>query len=96
MQLSLNEYGSGLLPEARLTPADRLLLADGALDGMLRVREPARGGIEVEATSHVGVVRLEACEIRVLPKYLGSGLDVLRMLDYARAGPDASCRPTRN
>ncbi|MYV73986.1 hypothetical protein GT352_08550 [Streptomyces sp. SID1046] len=86
MQLSLNEYGSGLLPEARLTPADRLLLADGALDGMLRVREPARGGIEVEATSHVGVVRLEACEIRVLPKYLGSGLDVLRMLDYATGG----------
>ncbi|MEU9083668.1 hypothetical protein [Streptomyces sp. NPDC048357] len=86
MRLSLNEYGSGLFPEARLTPADRLLLADGALDGMLRVREPAGGGIEVEATSHVGVVRLEACEIRVLPKYLGSGLDVLRMLDYARGG----------
>ncbi|MFF2192913.1 McrC family protein [Streptomyces sp. NPDC058157] len=86
MRLSLSEHGSRVFPGACLTPADRRLLADGALDGMLRVRESAGGGLEVEATAYVGVVRLEACEIRVLPKYLGGGLDVLRMLDYAAGG----------
>lgn len=83
---SLREYDRAVLPGVRLTDADRRLLADGALDPVLRIRELAGDRLEVEARAYVGVVRLDACEIRVLPKHLGDGLDVLRMLEYAADG----------
>ncbi|MFI5762947.1 McrC family protein [Streptomyces sp. NPDC051563] len=84
--LSLREYDRAVLPGIRLTGADRRLLADGVLDPVLRIRELAGDCLEVEARAYVGVVRLDACEIRVLPKHLGDGLDVLRMLEYAADG----------
>ncbi|MFF6790244.1 McrC family protein [Streptomyces filamentosus] len=83
---TLREYGRLVLPGVRLSEADRLLLEDGALDGRLTVRELSGGRIEVTAGPYVGVVRLDACEVRVVPKYLGGDLDVLRMLDYAWGG----------
>ncbi|MFF8838939.1 McrC family protein [Streptomyces sp. NPDC015130] len=81
--LELGEYGSAVFRGVRLTDADRRLLADGALDARLRVRELAGEKVEVTAAQYVGSVRLDGCEIRVRPKYLGTELDVLRMLDLA-------------
>ncbi|MET7740757.1 hypothetical protein [Streptomyces sp. NPDC005385] len=49
----------------------------------LQVRELAHGRVEFSAGSYVGVVRLDACEVRVLPKHLGEELDVLRMVEFA-------------
>ncbi|MFH9724493.1 McrC family protein [Streptomyces sp. NPDC017254] len=86
----LREYGQHVLPGIRLTDADRRLLEDRALDGRLRVRELTGDRLEVTAGPYVGVVRLDACELRVLPKYLGGDLDVLRMLDYAWGGTGAA------
>ncbi|MET8503718.1 hypothetical protein ABZV60_03580 [Streptomyces sp. NPDC004787] len=79
----LPEYRTEVFDRVRLSDADRRLLAGGALAGRLRVREPASGHVEVTSYQHVGTVRLDGCEIRVRPKYLGTGLDVLRMLDLA-------------
>ncbi|MFB7514330.1 McrC family protein [Streptomyces sp. NPDC056144] len=83
---TLREYGRLLLSDVRLSEGDRRLLEDGTLDGRLDVRERSGGRIEVTAGPYVGVVRLDACELRVVPKYLGGELDVLRMLDYAWGG----------
>jgi 5-methylcytosine-specific restriction enzyme subunit McrC len=41
----------------------------------------------VSATSWIGVVRFHDVEIRVVPKYAGGDLGVLRMLDYASGLP---------
>lgn len=79
----LREYGSAVFEGIRLSDADRRLLADGRLDARLRLRELAGGKLEVTAYQYVGAVRLDGCEIRVRPKYLGTELDVLRMLDLA-------------
>ncbi|MEU7036732.1 hypothetical protein ABZ958_24045 [Streptomyces sp. NPDC046237] len=87
---TLREYGQRVFSGIRLTDADRRLLEDGALEGRLRVRELTGDRLEVIAGPYVGVVRLDACELRVLPKYLGGDLDVLRMLDYAWGGSGAA------
>ncbi|MGA4839292.1 McrC family protein [Streptomyces sp. G45] len=86
----LREYETAVVEGVRLGPADRARCADAALAGRLAVRELARDRLEVTAHQHVGVVRLDACEIRVRPKYLGEDLDVLRMLAYAA---DGTCPP---
>ncbi|MGW2304682.1 McrC family protein [Streptomyces sp. NPDC001809] len=86
---ALREYGRVVLPGVRLTEADRRLVESGALDGRLRLRELRGDRLEATAGPYVGVVRLDACELRVLPKYLGGELDVLRMLDYAWGGSGA-------
>ncbi|WP_314412573.1 McrC family protein [Streptomyces kroppenstedtii] len=85
--ITLREYETRVVEGIRLSAADRLLCAGEELATRLRVRELARGRLELAAGPFVGVVRLDACEIRVLPKYLGEELDVLRMLEYA-AGRD--------
>ena len=46
-----------------------------------------RGRVRVTATSWIGVVRLRDVELRVVPKYAGGDLGVLRMLDYASGLP---------
>ncbi|MEU3477837.1 McrC family protein [Streptomyces sp. NPDC033754] len=79
----LREYETGVFAGVSLTEADRRLLGDGALSSRLRVRELAHGKLEVTATQYVGSLRLDGCEIQVRPKYLGTELDVLRMLDLA-------------
>ncbi|MGW1929544.1 McrC family protein [Streptomyces sp. NPDC001919] len=88
-RLALREYGREILPGVRLTEADRRLVESGALDGRLRLRELRGDRLEATAGPYVGVVRLDSCELRVLPKYLGGELDVLRMLDYAWGGSGA-------
>nr|WP_202455545.1 hypothetical protein [Streptomyces sp. SID8367] len=86
----MREYGSAEFDGVRLSAADRRAVADERFARRLRVRELAGGRIEVSAGQYVGVVSLDGCEIRVEPKYLGTGLDVLRMLHIAvGAAPDA-------
>ncbi|GAA3078651.1 hypothetical protein GCM10017562_54120 [Streptomyces roseofulvus] len=81
--LELTEYATRVFDGVRLTEADRRLLAGGAFDGRLRLRELRGDRLEVAAAQYVGTVRLEAAEIRVVPKHLGGELDVLRMVDHA-------------
>ncbi|MGW7205182.1 McrC family protein [Streptomyces sp. NPDC054837] len=82
-EVELREYGTTVVEGVRLGPADRALCGSERLATRVRIRELAGGRLEVTAGPWVGVVRLDACEIRVLPKYLGTQLDVLRMLEYA-------------
>ncbi|MBB4982701.1 MULTISPECIES: McrC family protein [Streptomyces] len=84
--LELAEYTTRVFDGIRLAEADRRLLADGSLDARLRLRELRGERLEVTAAQYVGTVRLEAAEIRVVPKYLGGDLDVLRMVDHAWGG----------
>lgn len=84
--LELVEYDTEVFRDVSLTDTDRCLLTDTPLRSRLRVRELSGGRVEVTAYQYVGTVRLESCEIRVLPKYLGTDLDVLRMLDHAWGG----------
>ncbi|MFF3710488.1 McrC family protein [Streptomyces phaeochromogenes] len=81
--VTLREYETRVVEGVRLSSADRALCSGEQLAGRLQVRELAGGRVELTAGPCVGVVRLDACEIRVLPKYLGEELDVLRMLEYA-------------
>jgi 5-methylcytosine-specific restriction enzyme subunit McrC len=82
-EIELHEYETRVVEGIRLGPADHALCASEQLAPRLRVRELAGGRLEIAAGPCVGVVRFDACEIRILPKYLGSELDVLRMLEYA-------------
>ncbi|WP_369262666.1 McrC family protein [Streptomyces sp. R35] len=81
--ITLREYETRVVEGVRLSTADRSLCAGEQLAARLQVRELAGGRLELTAGPSVGVVRLDACEIRVLPKYVGEELDVLRMLEYA-------------
>ncbi|WP_405661792.1 McrC family protein [Streptomyces sp. RK9] len=88
--VGVREYGTAIVEGVTLSAADRRLCAAPGLAERLTVRELAGGRLEITAYQHVGVVRLDACEIRVRPKYLGEDLDVLRMLAYAN---DGTCPP---
>ncbi|WP_353945008.1 hypothetical protein ABII15_27915 [Streptomyces sp. HUAS MG91] len=92
--LVLREYESREFGGVRLSAADRRAVADERFARRLRVRELTGGRIEVSAGPHVGVVSLDGCEIRVEPKYLGAGLDVLRMVHHAvGTAPEALAVP---
>ncbi|MER5256855.1 hypothetical protein [Streptomyces sp. NPDC002855] len=84
--VALREYSSTIVDGIRLSDADRRLCAAGQLTERIDIRELARDRLELNAREYVGVVELDACEIRVRPKYLGEELDVLRMAAYATAG----------
>jgi 5-methylcytosine-specific restriction enzyme subunit McrC len=49
--------------------------------------EELRGGLRVRTTSWVGVLRLQAVELRILPKLPGTTLDLVRMLEFATGLP---------
>ncbi|MFF7167592.1 McrC family protein [Streptomyces sp. NPDC008086] len=85
--VTLREYETKVVQGVRLSPLDRALCGSERLAQRVRVRELSGDRLELTAGPHVGVVRLDACEIRILPKYLGTELDVLRMLEFA-AGRD--------
>ncbi|MBB2912096.1 5-methylcytosine-specific restriction enzyme subunit McrC [Streptosporangium becharense] len=74
---------SGLTP----SPADRAAADSDVLGGRLKLRWLASGKLEVEATSHVGVVALDCVTIHIRPKLVGRELAVLKMLDYASGLP---------
>jgi 5-methylcytosine-specific restriction enzyme subunit McrC len=86
--VKLQEWETVRRPLPALTDRDRVLaeaLAGG--DGRLVVEE-LRDGVRIRTTSWIGVVRFEAFEVQVVPKYAGENLGVLRMLTHAR-GLDA-------
>ncbi len=82
--LQLSEWRTAELPGATLSDADRRL-ADALREGEGRlVVDELRTGLRVTSRSWIGVVRFEACEIRVVPKVVGGNLGVFRMIDYVR------------
>jgi 5-methylcytosine-specific restriction enzyme subunit McrC len=84
---SLVEWERGrFIPGVTLDDAETVLALRLAAEDRLAI-EPIAGGIRVSATSWVGVVCLRDVEIRVVPKYAGGDLGVLRMLDYASGLP---------
>ncbi|NEB29903.1 hypothetical protein G3I62_12575 [Streptomyces sp. SID14446] len=83
LTVMLREYETRVVDGLRLSPSDVALCAGEGLATRLQVRELAHGRVEFSAGPCVGVVRLDACEVRVLPKYLGEDLDVLRMVEFA-------------
>lgn len=70
-----------------LSPMDAQLAA-ALTDAKRLLVEELRGGVRVEPTSWVGVVRFEHFDVEVVPKYAGYNLGLLRMLDYT-TGLDA-------
>ncbi|GGO81650.1 McrC family protein [Nonomuraea cavernae] len=70
---------SGLEPSA----ADRAAAESEDLTKRVKLRWLASGDLEIEATSHIGIVALDCVTIHVRPKLVGHELSVLRMLDYA-------------
>jgi 5-methylcytosine-specific restriction enzyme subunit McrC len=84
---TISEWASGhYIPEVLLDEADAVLATKLAEGDRLAI-EQVPGGIRVSATSWIGVVRLSAVEIRIVPKYAGGDLGVLQMLDYASGLP---------
>jgi 5-methylcytosine-specific restriction enzyme subunit McrC len=43
----------------------------------------ADGQLEISATSWIGVVRFSNVDVRIIPKFVGGTLRVLRMIEYA-------------
>ncbi|MEV5155097.1 hypothetical protein AB0K81_24695 [Streptomyces werraensis] len=86
--LELREYESRVVSGVRLGPADRALYANDQLSARIGIRELPAERLEVTASACVGVLRLDALEIRIRPKYLGTDLDVLRMMEYAAGRRD--------
>ncbi|MFJ8908818.1 McrC family protein [Streptomyces sp. NPDC102351] len=91
--VELREYESKVVPGVRLGLTDRALCANDQLSARISVRELPGERLEVTARACVGVLRLDALEIRVRPKYLGTELDVLRMLEYAAGRSDLLVAP---
>lgn len=84
---TITEWQRGhFVPDVVLTPDELALAVRLAEDERLKI-EPIANGIRVSASSWIGVVRLRDAEIRIVPKYAGGDLGVLRMLDYSSGLP---------
>ncbi|WP_306316274.1 MULTISPECIES: McrC family protein [unclassified Streptomyces] len=81
----LSEYESRIVEDARLTARDRELTEDPALNRLITLRSLDRDRLEIRAGWYVGVLELDAMDIRVVPKLVGGNLNVLRMLEYTTA-----------
>ncbi|MHC5261458.1 McrC family protein [Streptomyces sp. UC4497] len=81
----LSEYESRVVEGAQLTARDRDLTESPALNRLITLRSLDRDRLEIRADCHVGVVELDAMEIRVVPKLVGGNLNVLRMMEYTSA-----------
>lgn len=64
-------------------PTDADLRAGEVLSSRLDIRWLAQNRVELTASSHVGIVALDSMDIHIVPKHLGSDLDVLLMVEYA-------------
>jgi 5-methylcytosine-specific restriction enzyme subunit McrC len=82
-----SEYENRVIDCPRPTSGDKRLAASLAAGGDLKPRMDIEwldgGQMKVTTHSWVGVVRLSAVEIRVVPKLIGGTLRVLRMIEYA-------------
>jgi 5-methylcytosine-specific restriction enzyme subunit McrC len=86
--IEVGEYQSARAPASPPSKndcllADRLSRGSEDTEARLTVRWLAGGDVEVTASSWVGVVRFSELEIKVVPKFVGGALRVLRMLEYA-------------
>src|SRR4051812_4887985 len=83
--IAIPEWASGSLPDVEMRPRD-LRLADQLRkrprDSLLDVR-PAEGGVVVQATGAVGLVRFTNFEVRIEPKLPGDHLQLFRMVEFA-------------
>lgn len=83
------EWKSVDLPKLVLDPMDqRLARSVSGATGQRIVIEELRSGLRISARSWVGVVRFSAFELRIVPKLVGSQLDLVRLIDFA-TGLDA-------
>lgn len=75
--------GPVLLPGRQLAQEDRAIAERLTTGDRRLIIEELRDGLRISASSWIGVVRLQGLELRIVPKYAGDDLGVIRMLDYA-------------
>ncbi|MDY7103737.1 MAG: hypothetical protein S0880_21350 [Actinomycetota bacterium] len=85
VRVDLPEWSTTQAVVAAPTAGDLALAARLAEDagGKLDLTWLHDGRLQVRSTSWVGTVRLSGATIRVVPKYVGEELGVLRMLEYS-------------
>lgn len=82
-RLVLKEYEHGFLDGISLSKEDLELAESLSGEDSRLVIEERKTGIEVKATSWVGVVRFRGFEVRVIPKLAGENLGLVGMLAFA-------------
>ncbi|NUK51974.1 hypothetical protein HRW14_17195 [Streptomyces lunaelactis] len=80
--VEVREYETRIVDAVSLSDGDRCIVESPHLDSRLQLRALDRDRLEIRADCHVGVVVLDALEIRVVPKLVGGDLGVLRMVEY--------------
>ncbi len=84
LAIEISEWETAELPDVRLTAGDQRAIAQFSNQGgRLRIDWLHGDRLRIDATSWIGVVRLEAIEIRIIPRLVGGDEGVLRMLSYA-------------
>jgi 5-methylcytosine-specific restriction enzyme subunit McrC len=82
---NLYEYQTLIVDDYKLTADERLYLSEMAGDGKARFHwRELRNGLEITATSWVGVIQLEGAVINIRPKFDPDFRGLLLMLEYAR------------
>jgi 5-methylcytosine-specific restriction enzyme subunit McrC len=82
--LWLSEWEHAELGLPPLSESDLVLAAALAGGNARLVIEELHDKTRVRATSWIGVVRLDAFEVRIEPKYVGGNLGVVEMMDYVK------------
>ena len=85
--ISLREWDARVLPGLELSAAARRRLDSMDLPDGMKITE-TREGLSVESSSWVGVLRLEEVEIRIHPKFAGSEIDLVRLLERVADSSD--------
>lgn len=80
--IEVREWQRSEVAGATLTASDRPLVTRLAAQDRVEIEE-LRTGLRIRTTSWVGVVRLAALEIRIVPKLVGSASWLIAMLDFA-------------
>ncbi|MBL8622251.1 MAG: hypothetical protein JNK64_13140 [Myxococcales bacterium] len=81
--VELAEWSEKVLAGHQLGPADRRLVESERRAGRVLFEE-LRGGLRVQARSWVGVIRLSAVEVRIVPKLAGGEASLVKMVDLLR------------
>src|SRR5690554_1628748 len=82
---NLSEYQTLIINNYKLTTDERLYLSEVAGDRKARfLWRELKNGLEIAATSWVGVIQLEDTVINIRPKFDPDFHGLLRMIEYAR------------
>lgn len=77
------EWGSLLIDDARLSDADRRLVASLGQEQTARVVvDELATGVRLRARAWVGVLRFDEFEVRIVPKLAGENLGLVRLLEF--------------